>query len=118
MVTTCSYNVQVGLLRLGAEALSTTRHIRRQIRNAKGAHVEKVVNEIPAAASGSQILAQLRPVIGTSNSRKRKGSAMPYVLDGQGAPCQTPEAIVNRWVEYFGQMEGGDRLSLQEQRDL
>ena len=109
--------LQVGLLRLGAEALSTTRYIRRQIRNAKGAHVEKIVNEIPAAASGSQILAQLRPVIGTSNSRKRKGSAMPYVLDGQGAPCQTPEAIVDRWVEYFGQMEGGDRLSLQEQRD-
>ena len=110
--------LQVGLLRLGAEAFSVTKTIRRRIREAKSAHVEQIVNDIPPTASGSQILAQLRPAIGTSSSRKRKGSAMPFVLNGSGIPCSSPEALVDRWVEHFGQMEGADRLPAQAQRDL
>lgn len=108
----------VGAVRLSAAAFSTTREIRKKIRSAKRAHIDKIVEEIPNEASSSQILALLRPVIGTSNSRKRKGSAMPYVLCKDGQPCTSPEALVDRWVEHFGSMEGADRLSLQDQRDL
>ena len=108
----------VSTVRLTAAAYSTTKQIRKEIRTAKRAHIDKIVNEVPKDASSSHILALLRPVIGTSNSRKRKGSAMPYVLDKDGQPCTTPEAVVDRWVEHFGSMEGADRLSLQDQRDL
>lgn len=108
----------VGILRLGAASLSTTRRIKQQVRQAKRSYVEQVVNGIPESACSSQILAQLRPIIGTSNSRKRKGSAMPYVLTLDGQPCRTPDALVDRWVEHFGNMEGADRLNPQEQRDL
>ena len=115
-----AFDVQhyVGILRLGAASYSTTRRIKHQVRQAKRSYVEQVVNGIPESASSSQILAQLRPIIGTSNSRKRKGSAMPYVLTLDGQPCRTPEALVDRWVEHFGSMEGADRLNQQAQRDL
>ena len=43
---------------------------------------------------------------------------MPYVLTLDGQPCRTPDALVDRWVEHFGNMEGADRLNPQEQRDL
>lgn len=115
-----AFDVQhyVGVLRLGAASFSTARKIKQKVRQAKKSYVDKVVESIPEKASSSQILAQLRPVIGASNSRKRKGSAMPYVLTLDGQPCRAPEALVDRWVEHFGSMEGADRLSLQEQRDL
>ena len=108
----------VGILRLGAASFSTTRRIKQQVRQAKRSYVEQVVNGIPESACSSQILAQLRPIIGTSNSRKRKGSAMPYVLTLDGQPCRTPDELVDRCVEHFGNMEGADRLNPQEQRDL
>ena len=115
-----AFDVQlsVGLLRMGCRIASTTREIHRQVRQAKRDYVEKVIAEIPHDASSSAILTAMRPVIGTSNTRKRKGGAIPYVLTTEGEPCQTPEEIVNRWVEHFGEMEGADRMTAKAQREL
>ncbi len=115
-----AFDVQLslGLLRIGCRIAHTTRTIHGQVRRAKRNYVEKIIDEIPKDASSSTILTAMRPVIGTSNTRKRKGGAIPYVMTKDGEACQTPEELVNRWVEHFGEMEGADRLTNDAQREL
>eukprot|EP00435_Cladocopium_sp_Y103_P039634 s2902_g10.t1 len=40
------------------------------------------------------------------------------VVDEEGMACKTPEALRDRWISFFGAMEGGQRTSIEELRTL
>lgn len=91
---------------------------KKNLKSAKKLHVQKYIDQLPPGASAADILAGLRPCIGTSNMRKRKGASLPHVLDAQGRPCRTQEETVNRWSAFFCDMEGGTKIDLAQQRQL
>ena len=93
-------------------------HTKKNLRFAKKMHIQKYVEQLHPGASAADILAGLRPCIGTSNMRKRKGTSLPHVLDEQGRPCKTQEDTVNRWSAFFCDMEGGTKMDLTQQRQL
>ena len=93
-------------------------HTKKNLRTAKKMYIQKYVEQLHPGASAADILAGLRPCIGTSNMRKRKGTSLPHVLDEQGRPCKTQEDTVNRWSAFFCDMEGGTKMGLTQQRQL
>ncbi len=40
------------------------------------------------------------------------------MLTADGEPCTTAEALTDRWIEFFGEMEGGERIDATTQRRL
>ena len=40
------------------------------------------------------------------------------MLTADGEPCTTAEALTDRWIEFFGEMEGGERVDATTQRRL
>ena len=82
-------------------------HTKQSLRIAKKTHVQQYVDQLHPGASATDILAGLRPCIGTSNMRKRKGTSLPHVLDAQGRPCRTQEETVNRWSAFFWALDWG-----------
>ena len=92
--------------------------LRRGITAGKDDYVRRHVDQLRPNASASDILHDLRPIMGSSNQRKRHGLSLPSVLDRDGNVCKTAEALTDRWVEHFGDMEGGERIDESTQRAL
>ena len=92
--------------------------LQRKLRHAKQAHIQRVFDQMPDTHSASQILKELRPIIGSSNMRKRGLSALPQVVNEQGEVCTSIEASRDRWIRFFSHMEGGQRVSGAQQRHL
>ena len=104
-------------VRLGAHYYSCSQSLHKQLKEKKASYVKEILEDIPPSASASQILYCLRPCIGTSNMRKRKGTGLPFLKDAHGETCRTTTALVDRWADFFGAMEGGTRCNLQQQRE-
>ena len=78
--------------------------------------VHRQVDSLPDDCAASQILHKLKAIIGTTNPKLKRATPLPAIVDAEGQPCTTPEALVDRWVEFFSLMEGGERLSTEELR--
>ena len=105
-------------VRCTAQLHALDRDLRQAIKEGKNNYVKTHVEALRPHASASEILHTLRPVMGSSNQRKRKGASLPYVLKEDGEPCGTVRALTDRWIEFFGDMEGGTRMDAGRQREL
>ena len=114
--TRCLHGWRVGAVRLAAGLRRGALELRRGLQAAKGQHVEELIDNLPESASAGDILRGLRPVIGTSNLRKRKGCSLPQIKDSENQICINKEEATNAWADYFTAMEGGERVSEEEQR--
>ena len=107
-------------LKHGTSIAMVSRKIRGLLRLAKQSFVTNTVANIPESASQCwpDLDYEMKPCIGTSNSRKRNRPCLPFVLDAQGEVCTSADDARNRWFEFFAAMEGGVRIGTTEQRDL
>lgn len=76
------------------------------------------LQQLPSLQSASDILRTVKPFMGSSNASKRGPRPLPFVLDASGDPCRTPEDALNRWIQFFMNMEGGERIETEAQRRL
>ena len=83
----------------------------------KGRFVKQLIESMDPSSSASDILRGLRPVIGTSNLRKRKGCSLPLIRNNRNETCATKKDAIDAWADYFTAMEGGERISASEQRE-
>ena len=111
-------SVLTWLLKATAGLYSNNRQLRQAVTDSKDRFVRSHIDSLHPNASASEILHGLRPVVGSSNQRKRKGASLPLVLDAEGKHCRFIREATERWVDFFGAMEGGTRLTEQQQRDL
>ena len=111
-----SYAVLLHCCRLkqGVELTLLAQRIKSCLQTAKQGYVKSVIDSIPDSSSASQILTLLKPCIGSSNSRKRSRPGLPQVLKENGDVCTTTSEAEDRWIQYFAQMECGQRLSEEE----
>ena len=56
--------------------------------------------------------------MGSSNKLRQGLAPLPLINDASGQPCTSNEAVLNRWISFFSEMEGGTRVSLTEQRSI
>ena len=57
----------------------------------------------------------LQPFKGPSNKLRQGLSPLPLVRKASGDPCRTFDEALDRWIDFFGQMEGGRRVLFQQQ---
>ena len=102
--------------------LATFRHhaklLKKGLKTAKQQGIADHISQLPTTASASTILHTLRPLVGSSNLKNKGLAPLPQVLDLHDQPCTSPEAALNRWIEFFGNMEGGSRRPAQQQREI
>ena len=85
--------------------------LRHQLRASRQQHVAECVQNLPVAASASEILQSIKHHTGPINPNKRKQKALPMVREEDGTVCATPAAALQRWIQFFAAMEGGQELT-------
>eukprot|EP00435_Cladocopium_sp_Y103_P049643 s1196_g15.t1 len=98
-------------LHVGCRLYVCARRLRTALKNAKKQAFAHIVDTLPEGAPASQILPSTRPLLGPSNPKKRKTRPLPIVHEADGTPCRDPEALRDRWIDFFRTMECGSRLS-------
>lgn len=78
----------------------------------KSGAVNQVIESCAPDTPSSRILQLLKPLMGSTNPNKRKIKPLPQLLDEHG----TPDDQRDRWVQFFGRVEGGARMEWQELR--
>ena len=106
---------QCSMLRLVAQFHCVSRQLRQKIRMNKQKHLDTVLTELSANSAAGDILHHLRPFIGPTNLKKLKAKALPIVKQSDGTVCESHDQARDRWIQFFGQMEGGRRISCDEQ---
>ena len=107
-----------GNLRCLADFRSHAKQLKDALKAAKFRGVAEHIDKLAPTASASTILHTLRPLVGISNLKNKGIAPLPQVLDREDQPCRSPEDALNRWIEFFGNMEGGVRRPAQPQRDM
>lgn len=115
------YNYKTSILtsklKVGVELRQVAHKLRSRLQRARQMAVYSSIESLQPDCAASQILHTLKPIIGTTNPKLRKSSPLPQVLDAAGHVCTTPEALRDRWLEFFSIMEGGERMSMSDLRE-
>ncbi|CAL1160818.1 unnamed protein product, partial [Cladocopium goreaui] len=75
----------------------------------------QVLQQIDSATPASRIQQLLKPFKGPSNKLRQGLAPLPMIKDARGDFCRTAEDALQRWIAFFGDMEGGQRASQQDQ---
>jgi len=103
-------------LKTGIALHQTARQLRSALSMSKRQEVKEAIHNLPEDSAASTILNTLKPIIGPTNPKLRRVSPLPMVLNDCGEPCTTPDELCQRWADFFGAMEGGERVSEQDLR--
>lgn len=109
--------LQVDGVRIRAELHATARRLRRALTQARRQEVQRSLQSLPDDCSAAAILNTIKPLIGTTNPKLKRSSPLPSVLKDDGTHCCTPQELSDRWISFFGAMEGGERQPHQVLRD-
>eukprot|EP00435_Cladocopium_sp_Y103_P053323 s964_g17.t1 len=105
-------------IRCFVEYRCISKKLKLALKEAKKGAVATHMQALPENASASSILHALRPLLGSSNLQKQGLAPLPQVRQSDGSICSTAEEALDRWVDFFCSMEGGQRIDAQQQRQL
>lgn len=92
--------------------------LRHDLRRARGQALKEAITSLPEDCHASVILQKLKPIVGPTNLRHKMETPLPIVHDEEGRPCSTPQALIDRWMSFFGAMEGGSRMEATQLQQL
>ena len=115
-----NYGTSLRIWRLvcGARLSSTARLLKRSLQKARTKALAADLTNLPADASANDVLRIVKTHVGSTNAKHCKRRALPLLHDTDGSPCALPAQLLNRWITFFGDMEGARRLSDADQRSL
>eukprot|EP00435_Cladocopium_sp_Y103_P060872 s80_g22.t1 len=90
--------------------------LRQALRSAKSRVLNLALTQLDEKTSASQVLHCLRPFIGPTNLKHCKKKTIPLVKDCHGRVCRNASEALDTWVEFFRNMEGGQRMTWQTLR--
>ena len=61
-----------------------------------------------------EILRLVKQHVGSTNLKSLKKPTLPMLQTTEGKSCQSPDQLRNEWINFFGQMEGGVRMTWPE----
>ena len=105
-----------GTLRCFADFRQAARRLEKELKQAKQGGIADKIYDLPPLASASAILHALRPLLGSSNLKAKALAPLPHILNEHGRPCRSPAEAQDRWINFFCNMEGGQRVQAAEQR--
>eukprot|EP00438_Fugacium_kawagutii_P005037 Skav221091 [mRNA] locus=scaffold1024:105675:110399:- [translate_table: standard] len=101
------------LLRVG-KLYSAKKLFRSALKKHRKLYTQEILDQIHPEMSSADILRLLKPLTGPTNPKKRVHRALPQVCHADGTLCRTVQEARDRWIEFFGNMEGGTRMSYAE----
>jgi ribonuclease HI len=106
-----------GVLKHGFGFRVKARALREHIRSNKKAALHHIVSEFNHTTAASEIQQRLKPFMGPSNKLRQGMAPLPLIKDADGIPCTSHQAALDRWISFFSEMEGGERVDAKTQRD-
>ena len=106
-----------GVLKHGLGFRTKAQQLRKAIIN-KREKLKDLVNDFTETTAAPEIQQRLKPFMGTSNKLRQGLAPLPLIKDADGHPCTSQQAALDRWITFFSEMEGGERIDEKTQRDL
>ncbi|CAL1160873.1 unnamed protein product [Cladocopium goreaui] len=106
-----------GALKHGLGFRVTAQALRKAIISNKKIALRNTVKEFTHNTTASEIQQGLKPFMGPTNKLRQGMSPLPMIKDEEGNPCTSQQAALERWITFFSDMEGGERVDGQQQRD-
>ena len=91
--------------------------LKKHLEKDKTRKISEVVASFDATTASSEIQHKLKGFMGSTNKLKQGLAPLPAVRTLSGSSCGSAEAILNRWIQFFADMEGGVRVTQQELHD-
>jgi hypothetical protein len=90
--------------------------LRSQLQSAKQRLMTQRLETINEHTAAHSILHMLRDFTGPTNPKKAKKSTIPMIHNQNGSPCRSTDEAAQTWIQFFSDMEGGQRQSSSELR--
>ena len=97
-------------LKLHARLHAHAKAMRAQLRQTRSRALAEALRLLPDHAPANDILQTVKAHIGPTNLKHLKRKTLPMLQDEEGQPCETPAQLLGRWIQFFGDMEGGSRV--------
>jgi len=107
--------LRIGCLKRYIQFAAVTTKLRQAIQHSRQQKLQDVLQQVSPATPASTIQKLLRPFKGPTNKLRQGMAPLPLIQDERGEFCRTADSALHRWITFFGQMEGGHRVSEQEQ---
>jgi len=104
------------ILRITCQYRQCTRQLKRKLQKLKSEQLQTAIVDAGHNASAGKLLHVMKPFIGSTNPKKCKKACLPIVKKEDGSLCMTPVEAQDRWISFFQQMEGGQRMQQEEYR--
>eukprot|EP00438_Fugacium_kawagutii_P012983 Skav230934 [mRNA] locus=scaffold2774:74414:79357:- [translate_table: standard] len=101
-------------MKLAAKYIALTKQLRQGLRRAKLMTLHRDLEHLGPGAQSCEVIQLVKQYKGTTNLSRKRTQTLPEVLDEQGQICQDPQRALDRWVQFFCDMEGGQRMSSTE----
>ena len=112
-----AHTLQTQGVHRGIQLWRTNKQLKQALAQAKRRAVKKAIEALPSDSAASHILNSLKPVIGSTNLKAKRATPLPQVLHEDGSVCEGPVALRDRWIQFFGAMEGGERTPMSQLRE-
>eukprot|EP00438_Fugacium_kawagutii_P032593 Skav236459 [mRNA] locus=scaffold1758:495487:500151:- [translate_table: standard] len=89
------------------------KRLKTAVKECKQESLQTALAQCRPETPAGEILRILRPYRGSSNAKFFGAPPLPMVEKPNGEMCCTPEEAIDRWVQFFADMEGGVRVSEQ-----
>ena len=106
--------LRCSLLKLLVKFVKVSKQLAKGLRQSKFEHLHQRLEQLPAEASAGQIQHLLKPFIGPSSKLRQGMPPLPTIRNQQGELCHRRQDTIDRWVEHFAAIEGGERISMDE----
>ena len=106
-----------GVLKHGLGFRVKAQALRKAIISNKKTALRNTVKEFTHNTTASEIQQGLKPFMGPTNKLRQGMAPLPLIKDEEGNPCTSQHAALERWITFFSDMEGGERVDGQQQRD-
>ena len=102
------------MLKLFVKFVKISKQLAKGLRQSKFEQLHQKLEQLPAEASAGQIQHVLKPFIGPSSKLRQGMPPLPTIRNQQGELCHRRQDTIDRWVEHFAAIEGGEGISMEE----
>ena len=86
------------------------KELQRILESSKRKSLENLLSTIDEHTAASEIQHKLKDYIGPSNKLRQGLGPLPALRQANGAACRSADEILTRWIAFFADMEGGQRI--------
>lgn len=103
--------LRCGLLKHYSGFKCSATALQRELAGEKERQLRDTLNTIDEGTAASEIQHKLKGFMGSSNKLRQGLAPLPALRNANESMCKSSSETLARWVHFFADMEGGERLS-------